>query len=263
MKEGTKRLFGIGLLALGFLAGTPLSPAEAVPITQAQLGQALYHNEVRGGVTNVPDSAQFQGSVQPTPGFHLESPQGVPAHWKWSATTANDYAVPRVSAAATSTALGGGSAQSFLRYEFAISGADGNVDVNIRAMAETASAGGQAKANLYIAEPGVVPFVTAELGLFGADQLYSLNQTYTLVANVIYQVTMQVFVQASLGSSASAYVDPYFSAPAGYTVLTSAGIGNLQPSTVPIPAALPLFASGLGALGLFGWRRKKAAASAG
>jgi hypothetical protein len=32
--------------------------------------------------------------------------------------------------------------------------------------------------------------------------------------------------------------------------------------TTPVPAALPLFATGLGALGLLGWRKKKAAASA-
>lgn len=30
-------------------------------------------------------------------------------------------------------------------------------------------------------------------------------------------------------------------------------------STVPVPAALPLLASGLGALGFFGWRRKRSA----
>ena len=30
-------------------------------------------------------------------------------------------------------------------------------------------------------------------------------------------------------------------------------------STTPLPAALPLFATGLGALGLFGWRRKRKA----
>jgi len=30
-------------------------------------------------------------------------------------------------------------------------------------------------------------------------------------------------------------------------------------SPVPLPAALPLFATGLGALGLLGWRRKEAA----
>jgi hypothetical protein len=28
-------------------------------------------------------------------------------------------------------------------------------------------------------------------------------------------------------------------------------------STTPVPAALPLFATGLGVMGLFGWRRKR------
>jgi hypothetical protein len=31
-------------------------------------------------------------------------------------------------------------------------------------------------------------------------------------------------------------------------------------SSVPLPAALPLFATGVGVLGLLGWRRKKTAA---
>jgi hypothetical protein len=35
-----------------------------------------------------------------------------------------------------------------------------------------------------------------------------------------------------------------------------------QFSITPIPAALPLFASGLGAMGLFGWRRKRKNAAA-
>jgi len=34
-----------------------------------------------------------------------------------------------------------------------------------------------------------------------------------------------------------------------------------SPFTTPIPAALPLFAGGLGAMGLFGWRRKRKAAT--
>jgi hypothetical protein len=36
--------------------------------------------------------------------------------------------------------------------------------------------------------------------------------------------------------------------------------GNIQigtASTTPLPTALPLFATGLGAMGLFGWRRKR------
>jgi hypothetical protein len=32
-------------------------------------------------------------------------------------------------------------------------------------------------------------------------------------------------------------------------------------STTPLPAALPMFASGLGALGFLGWRRKRKAAA--
>jgi len=36
---------------------------------------------------------------------------------------------------------------------------------------------------------------------------------------------------------------------------------NYTPSAVPLPAALPLFATGLGALGLLGWRRKRKAAA--
>jgi hypothetical protein len=37
---------------------------------------------------------------------------------------------------------------------------------------------------------------------------------------------------------------------------------TLNVETTPLPAALPLFASGLGALGLLGWRRKRKAAAA-
>jgi len=39
------------------------------------------------------------------------------------------------------------------------------------------------------------------------------------------------------------------------TVPDSGLTGSLTPA--PLPAALPLFATGLGALGLFGWRRKR------
>jgi hypothetical protein len=41
----------------------------------------------------------------------------------------------------------------------------------------------------------------------------------------------------------------------------SEGRGGGQDLATPLPAALPLFASGLGALGLVGWRRKKKASA--
>ena len=37
---------------------------------------------------------------------------------------------------------------------------------------------------------------------------------------------------------------------------------TLEIGTTPLPAALPLFATGLGALGLLGWRRKRKAQAA-
>ena len=40
----------------------------------------------------------------------------------------------------------------------------------------------------------------------------------------------------------------------------AAGLENMTGTIVaatPLPAALPLFATGLGAMGLFGWRRKR------
>ena len=40
------------------------------------------------------------------------------------------------------------------------------------------------------------------------------------------------------------------------------GGGGNNVSSTPLPAALPLFATGLGALGLLGWRRKRKNAAA-
>jgi len=47
----------------------------------------------------------------------------------------------------------------------------------------------------------------------------------------------------------------------GTLTVTDASSPEDPLSPVPLPATLPLFASGLGALGLLGWRRKKKAAA--
>ncbi len=55
-----------------------------------------------------------------------------------------------------------------------------------------------------------------------------------------------------------------FSTPNGVFLTSSLGgeFGNVPTSATPVPAALPLFATGLGALGLLGWRRKRKAHAA-
>jgi hypothetical protein len=55
----------------------------------------------------------------------------------------------------------------------------------------------------------------------------------------------------------------YISSPAAFFTLniptTNTSFTIAQIATTPLPAALPLFATGLGALGLLGWRKKRKA----
>ena len=83
------------------------------------------------------------------------------------------------------------------------------------------------------------------------------------------------FVPAILGNETFSFLGVDFGSPQVSRVrITSGnailGLGQLdpdvvamddfifgEPSNTPLPAALPLFATGLGALGLLGWRRKR------
>ena len=88
-------------------------------------------------------------------------------------------------------------------------------------------------------------------------------------AGGIYQVTLTADGGAFGQASASAFVDPHiFSEDSLYSIVVSDGVGNDippgfvgSPVVTPLPATLPLFATGLGALGLLGWRRKRKAAA--
>ena len=83
---------------------------------------------------------------------------------------------------------------------------------------------------------------------------YTVQISETIVAGMINHITV-------VDSNIFAWVDPYFTLAPGvanpqlYSFELSPGVGN-SPAT-PLPATLPLFASGLGALGLLGWRRKR------
>jgi hypothetical protein len=79
----------------------------------------------------------------------------------------------------------------------------------------------------------------------------------------------QEFVQISFGSVGTFMGYAFATFPAvgncdapGTTCLTGITAGSMftfTSTTTPLPAALPLFATGLGALGLLGWRRKRKA----
>jgi len=88
--------------------------------------------------------------------------------------------------------------------------------------------------------------------------------TYSFDLDTIYTVNILASVQSGISGALAggtetmtAYVDPQFfiastvSNPSAFSIVLSPDIGS-----TPLPAALPLFATGLGCLGLFGWRRK-------
>jgi hypothetical protein len=86
----------------------------------------------------------------------------------------------------------------------------------------------------------------------------------SVFTNTDFLVEMSVFALTGPSGTATTFLDPYFFldqnlVDLGYSIITSPGIGNSPASATPLPAALPLFATGLGSLGLLGWRRKKKA----
>lgn len=97
---------------------------------------------------------------------------------------------------------------------------------------------------------------------------FALNSFYTLDTNTLYTVTLSLLLTGGTfgnnqptdtSETLSAIIDPQFIAPVGYNIEFSPGFSN---SETPLPAALPLFATGLGAIGLLGWRRKRTNADA-
>jgi len=111
------------------------------------------------------------------------------------------------------------------------------------------------------------------VGNFGVDNpsgTYFINTTVGALLSL--SLGLEIFADSSIFSpnntadysnTALLFIDfaeagAFFSADSGHNY-SSAAIGA---SATPVPAALPLFASSLGALGLLGWRRKKKAQAA-
>ncbi len=161
---------------------------------------------------------------------------------------------------ATGTASGDANAQAFLDYQYFIglTGPSGTVPLTVNT---AGSATGAAFAFV-----GIYNFATSAnvYSAFAQDGSFNRSDVISITEGVVYEVAVEVQVFANKFPSAplsgTASVDPYFQFPVGYDLIISSGVGNAPVSTTPLPAALPLFAGGLGALGLLSWRRKRKAA---
>jgi hypothetical protein len=105
----------------------------------------------------------------------------------------------------------------------------------------------------------------------GEQQSFAITTPVVLESNTEYnlQLMLNMVFSSFVGNgpdtvAASGFIDPIITIDPTFALRDqfhlefSTGVGN---SAVPLPAALPLFATGLGLLGLLGWRRKRAAAA--
>jgi hypothetical protein len=90
--------------------------------------------------------------------------------------------------------------------------------------------------------PAFNQFTVNSSGFLTSELFLDVTPTYTLVLNSVAQV---FYLSSSRGC------------PALCVENSQLTITTPSTSATPLPAALPLFATGLGALGLLGWRRKR------
>jgi hypothetical protein len=85
-----------------------------------------------------------------------------------------------------------------------------------------------------------------------------LSLTYNVPLTSLTNILINAQVQVDSPNGAIASIDPGIGLilPTGVTFTSESGEFLTQTAT-PLPATLPLFATGLGTLGLLGWRRKR------
>ena len=100
---------------------------------------------------------------------------------------------------------------------------------------------------------------TVNVSINGTPTFSDTNST-TNATGLSWELFTQTFTAAS-ATTTLAFIngDPATDNSNG---LDNVVLNDLGPAAVPLPAALPLFATGLGALGLLGWRRKRKAQAA-
>lgn len=122
--------------------------------------------------------------------------------------------------------------------------------------------------------PSDVPFFGTYSFMFGHNSGDMSGQSHGVSINSGVFINAQV--QATHGAISASLVGPFsydlngddyfdgffqLGAPSTYGRLTIKNLSVDLAATTPLPTALPLFAAGLGALGLMAWRRKRMSAA--
>jgi hypothetical protein len=157
------------------------------------------------------------------------------------------------------------SAQAWLTYFFTVIGPGSSVQIQLQGSNTTK--GSFQVPPPYVASVETTTSVMVFAGMASGNPLTtedsngSFSTALTLTPGAIYGVTISALVAASLNplsvdtALAAASVDPFLTAPSGYTIDYSAGLT----ATTPLPATWIMIVSGLGLMGFVARRGEKKA----
>lgn len=161
-----------------------------------------------------------------------------------------------------------------LRYQFDFNGPATSVPmiVGVNGLL-TSSGGGSNDVRLQIFGNGVN--INFDIGCFGTgsctqtfsgqsvnDSVFFTGSVYTVLLSISLNGGVQGGTNQDQNQTMTGSIDPMFTIdlPNANDFTFDFSPGLIPPASgTPLPAALPLFATGLGGLGLLGWRRKRKA----
>jgi hypothetical protein len=172
-----------------------------------------------------------------------------------------------------------GEAAATLTYQFAVEGPSTpllpltySIDENLSstALAPSTFADGKLSLNVVISGPSFFSFgLTCTIGTTDCQNTLSEEHTFAAALGVNYTIMLDFLIRGDLFGSPSTDtltllggldfqigLQEGFANADQYTFIFSPGLIT-PPVEVSLPASITLFASGLGAVGLRGWRRKK------
>ncbi|MEH2517990.1 hypothetical protein V1279_003563 [Bradyrhizobium sp. AZCC 1610] len=165
--------------------------------------------------------------------------------------------------------VGGAAATAYftMQYQIYIAGQPGVVHTHINALGAVTTEGNVAVLRIGNANASVGSYswstgAGAHSGETGLN--FAVNGSYAFLTNTIYNVMLEGTVSAGCGAfeacSASNHtmIDPVFTAPDGYQIQLSHGVGN-SIAAVPEPATWAMIILGFAGVGFLAQRRKSKA----